>query len=228
MKKIQSDWRNIGHVPRKDSDKIWKQFKGACNAYFDRLKAERNKSNEVEEAAFNTKQELLSVVQNIRLKGEQKEDLNTIKDYINQWKTIGRVPSNKRHIESDFNKALDDLFGKLDINKNEAEMIKFENKIQDLASASDSRLIDNEQNFIRKKLDEIRGEINQLENNLQFFSNVDSNNPLVKDVHKNISKHKDHLALWQKKYSTLKDIRHTIESETEKVDTPTTNEEENS
>ena len=37
MKKIQADWKKIGHVPRKDSDKVWKQFKKACNHYFDRM-----------------------------------------------------------------------------------------------------------------------------------------------------------------------------------------------
>jgi hypothetical protein len=27
MKKIQDEWKQIGHVPRKYSDKIWKEFK---------------------------------------------------------------------------------------------------------------------------------------------------------------------------------------------------------
>ena len=216
MKKIQSDWRNIGHVPRKDSDKVWNQFKGACNTYFDRIKAERNKSSEIEETAFNTKATLLDELKTITLKGEQKEDLTTIKDYINQWKTIGRVPGNKRSIENDFNTALDGLFSKLDLNKTEAEMIKFENKIQDFATASDSRLLDNEQVFIKKKMDEVRGEINQLENNLQFFSNVKADNPLVKDVHKNIAKHKDMLSLWQNKYKTIKNVRTSLEAEAQK------------
>src|SRR5690554_450325 len=48
MKKIQNDWKKIGHVPRKDSDKIWKEFKDACNHYFDRLHARRNKGSEEE------------------------------------------------------------------------------------------------------------------------------------------------------------------------------------
>lgn len=215
MKRIQNDWRNIGHVPRKDSDKIWKQFKNACNHFFDRIKEERNKSSEVEETAFNNKENLLNEINSLKLKGDQKEDLEAIKTFINQWKTIGRVPSNKRTIENDFNKALDNLFSQLDLNKDEAEMIKFENKIQDFASASDSRLLDNEQNFIRKKLDDVRGEIIQLENNLQFFSNVDSKNPLVKDVHNNIAKHKAHLSLWQTKYKTLKAIRKANEPKVE-------------
>ena len=45
MKKIQSDWKKIGHVPRKDSDKIWKQFKTACNAYFDRMNTVREQGS---------------------------------------------------------------------------------------------------------------------------------------------------------------------------------------
>ena len=94
-------------------------------------------------------------------------------------------------------------------------MIKFETKIQDFATASDSRLLDNEQNFIRKKIDEISGEINQLENNLQFFSNVDSKNPLVKDVHKNIAKHKEGLSIWEEKYKTIKQLRAENEASNE-------------
>ncbi|WP_291123526.1 DUF349 domain-containing protein, partial [Flavobacterium sp. UBA6046] len=38
MKKIQEEWKQIGHVPRKYSDKIWAEFKEACNNYFDKLK----------------------------------------------------------------------------------------------------------------------------------------------------------------------------------------------
>ena len=52
MKKIQSDWKSIGHVPRKDSDKIWEQFKSACNHYFDRLHQTRNAANKDEVEAF--------------------------------------------------------------------------------------------------------------------------------------------------------------------------------
>src|SRR5690606_29975404 len=52
MKKIQGDWKRIGHVPRKDSDKIWKQFKAACNHYFDRVHQLRNAASAEEEQAL--------------------------------------------------------------------------------------------------------------------------------------------------------------------------------
>jgi hypothetical protein len=204
MKKIQGDWKRIGHVPRKDSDKIWKQFKSACNHYFDRIHAERNAASEEEENAYTQKETLLTEFKDIKLAGEQKEDLETIKGCIAKWKEIGRVPSKKRKIESDFNATLDQLFSTLDMNKTEVEMIKFENKLQDLASASDSKHLDNERLFISKKVSEIKGEINQLENNLQFFNNVKSDNPLVKSVHDNIKKHKDSLDIWQAKLKKIK------------------------
>ena len=53
-------------------------------------------------------------------------------------------------------------------------------------------------------MDEIKSEINQLENNLQFFSNVEEDNPLVKEVNKNIDKHKAALKTWNAKYSKIK------------------------
>lgn len=204
MKKIQSDWKKIGHVPRRDSDKIWKQFKGACNAFFDRMHAERNEANKELMVAYEQKATMLEDLKNLELSGNPEEDIKTIKEKITAWKAIGHVPQHKRYIDGKFNKALDALFGKLDMDKAKLEMIKFENKLENLSQPNDTRLLDNEQNFIRKKISEIKGEINQLENNMQFFSNVDESNPLVRDVIKNIEKHKNGLTVWQEK---LKKVR---------------------
>ncbi|MDG5491474.1 DUF349 domain-containing protein [Psychroserpens sp. SPM9] len=206
MKKIQNDWKKIGHVPRKNSDKIWKQFKGACNAYFDRLHAERNEANKELMAAYEEKSALLEDVKTLSLSGKPEKDIETIKEKIASWKAIGHVPQNKRYIDSKFNKALDSLFDKLDMDKAKLEMIKFENKLESLSQPNDTRLLDNEQNFIRKKISEVKSEINQLENNMQFFSNVDESNPLVKDVIKNIEKHKKGLSVWEEKLKKIKDM----------------------
>ncbi|WP_299274217.1 DUF349 domain-containing protein [uncultured Psychroserpens sp.] len=206
MKKIQSDWKKIGHVPRRDSDKIWKEFKGACNAYFDRLNAERNEANKELMAAYEQKSALLEEVNALKLSGKPEADIKSIKEKISAWKAIGHVPSNKRYIDGKFNKALDGLFGQLDMDKTKLEMIKFENKLESLSQPNDTRLLDNEQNFIRKKISEVKGEINQLENNMQFFSNVDESNPLVKDVIKNIEKHKQGLLIWQEKLKKIKSM----------------------
>lgn len=206
MKKIQSDWKKIGHVPRKDSDKIWKQFKAACNYYFDKLHAERNAANKVNLDAFNKKYELLDTLKDLKISGNKEKDLATITDIISKWNSFGKVPNDKRYIEGKFNKALDEIFSSTKIDKNEIELIKFENKLEDLNDENNQRNLDNERNFIRKKIDEVKGQINQLENNLQFFTNVEDDNPLVKEVHNNIKEHKNTLKLWKTKLSKIKEL----------------------
>ena len=205
MKKIQNDWKKIGHVPRGDSDKVWKQFKNACNHYFDRMHSQRKAENQHLYDAFDKKVKLLEGIKNLELKGDNKESIETLKSKISEWKTIGHVPQNKRYIDGKFYKAIDEAFGKLKMDKAKLEMVKFESKLENLANNdNDTRLLDNEQNFIRKRIGEVQSEITQLENNLQFFSNVDESNPLVKDVIKNIDRHKKELDTWKAKLTKIK------------------------
>ncbi len=206
MKKIQADWRKIGHVPRKESDKIWKRFKDACNSYFDKIHAQRNELNKEEEEAYTKKQNHLSALKELELSGDPKVDIDVIKSNINTWKSLGRVPYNKRSIETDYNKVLDSLFEKLNMSRKETEMVKFENKVNSMTNQGDDRALRNEQNFIRKKIDEVKGEIRQLENNLLFFKNAKDDNPLVKEVRKNIAKHNDALDTWKDKLNKLKQL----------------------
>ena len=206
MKKIQNDWKKIGHVPRKDSDKIWNQFKKACNHYFDRLTSERKEANKEQFEAFDKKAQLLDSLKDLKLTGNPEVDVETIKQKIEEWKAIGHVPQNKRFIDGKFNKAIEALFGKLKMDKTEVEMIKYENKLENLSQPDDTRLLDNEHNFIRKKIDEVKAEINQLENNLQFFTNADETNPFVKEVMKNIDNHKNNLHIWEEKLKKVKGL----------------------
>ncbi|WP_346882032.1 DUF349 domain-containing protein [uncultured Algibacter sp.] len=206
MKKIQNDWKKIGHVPRKDSDKIWKQFKAACNHYFDRINANRNAASLEQLDVYNKKNELLNSLKDLKLPTDKDAGIEAIKMQIATWKTLGRVPNDKRYIEGKFQKAIDELLSGLNMDKNEVEMIKYENKLDALNSSDDKRNLDNERSFIRKKIDDVKGQINQLENNLQFFTNVNDDNPLVKEVHTNIKKHKEDLDLLKAKLRKIKDL----------------------
>jgi hypothetical protein len=207
MKKIQSDWRNIGHVPRKDSDKVWKKFKNACNHYFDRVHAQKNEANKEELVHYEAKKVLLESFANFILTGDHKADIGAIKKNISEWKKIGRVPYNKKNIEQDFSKALDGAFAKLDLDKKDMELIKFENKLNTMVSQEDERKLQNEQFYISKKIEESKNEIRQLENNLGFFKHVDDSNPMVKEVHSNIARHKEQLEIWSAKLSKVRSAR---------------------
>ena len=209
MMKIQDEWKTIGHVPRKNSDIIWKEFRGACNAYFENLKEQRSEVNQEEELAFAKKQELLEAVKAVELVGEHKADLDTIKSHIESWKAVGHVPRNKRHIDGKFNKVLDGLFEKLNVSRKDSEMLRFNNRVEHLAGEDGGRKLENEKIFIMRKIEEIQNEIFQLENNIQFFANAKNakkENPIVAEVRKNIEKHKESMDIWKDKLKQLRQI----------------------
>ncbi|MCM4153159.1 DUF349 domain-containing protein [Arenibacter sp. N53] len=218
LKRIQNEWKKIGHVPRKYSDKIWKEFKTACNHYFDRFHALKNEAHKEEAENFERKNACLENLKSFELSGDKDKDLTAIKEFISEWKEAGRVPFNKKSINAKFNKILDALFKKLNVNRQEAELLKYGNKIQQLANNDNDYAISNERTFIRRKIDESKSEIRQLENNLQFFSNASEDNPLVKEVIKNINNHKDSLATWKAKLKKLNILENNLMKEVDEAE----------
>ncbi|WP_431244925.1 DUF349 domain-containing protein [Flavobacterium sp. P21] len=209
MKQIQEEWKQIGHVPKKYSDKIWKEFKDACNHYFDKLKEHKSEENADEVVAFDNKKAYLDILRAYQLTGDHKTDLDAIKQHIEIWKGYGKVPFSRRHIEGKFNKILDALFEKLSLSKKESEMMRFSNRIDSLSDSNDTRKLDNEKIFIMRKIEEVQNEIFQLENNIQFFTNTKNakkENSIVLEVRKNIAIHKESLELWKDKLKQLRNL----------------------
>jgi hypothetical protein len=209
MKQIQEDWKKIGHVPRKYSDKIWNEFREACNHYFDKLKEHKSVENVDEVEAFDKKKAYLETLREFQLTGDHKTDLDAIKLHIETWKNFGKVPFPRRHIEGKFNKILDALFEKLSLSKKDTEMMRFSNRMENLSESNDTRKLDNEKIFLMRKIEEVQNEIFQLENNIQFFTNTKNakkENSIVLEVRKNIAIHKESLDVWKEKLKQLRNL----------------------
>jgi hypothetical protein len=209
MKQIQEEWKKIGHVPRKYSDKIWNEFREACNHYFDKLKEHKSVENVDEVEAFDKKKAYLETLREFQLTGDHKTDLDAIKLHIETWKNYGKVPFPRRHIEGKFNKILDALFEKLSLSKKDTEMMRFANRMENLSESNDTRKLDNEKIFLMRKIEEVQNEIFQLENNIQFFTNTKNakkENSIVLEVRKNIAIHKESLDVWKEKLKQLRNL----------------------
>ncbi|WP_095070448.1 DUF349 domain-containing protein [Tenacibaculum jejuense] len=201
MKRIQADWKKIGHVPRKYSDEIWNRFKAACNAYFDRLNAHRDGVSQEQEAIVSEKKKFLD-----DFKALEGLTIEQVQEYIQKWRALGPLPRNARHLDGKFNKAVDESLAKLNLGREEIELMKFKNVVDGYLAQEDYRKLDSEQFFIRKKITETVREMQQLENNLSFISNATEDNPLVQNVRKGIQGFKDELDIWQMKLDYLKKL----------------------
>ena len=199
MKKIQADWKKIGQVPRKFSDDIWKRFKAACNHYFDRYHNRQDNLNKEQQAFIEEKKIYLEEIKKI-----EKATIEEINEFIKKWRDFGDTPRSVRHLESKFYKQIDKLLEGLSLSKDEIAMLKYKNLIDGLRAQGNVHKLNSEQLFVRKKIDEINKEIQQLENNLSFFSNANEDNPLVVNVRANIDTYKDEINIWKQKLDFIK------------------------
>ena len=201
MKKIQADWKKVGHVPRKFSDDIWNKFKAACNFYFDRYHQQKDAVSNEQQAVVDSKKAFLE-----SLKEDQTQTKESVLEAIDTWKELGQLPRNVRHLDGKFNKQIDRLVESLSLDKKEISMLKFTHVVDGLAVNEDFRKLDSEQLFVRKKIDEVVKEMQQLENNLGFFSNAKDDNPLVLNVKNRVAEFKEDLDIWKEKLKYLKKL----------------------
>lgn len=201
FKKIQSDWKKIGHVPRKFSDDIWNKFKSSCNYYFDRYHNQKNALSDEQKEIIGHK---IAFVEALKVEDYTTKD--TITNLMESWSQLGSTPRGSKAVDLQFNKFVDGILSKLSLDKSEIVLLKFKNIINGYLANNDIRKLDSELVFVRKKIDESVREIQQLENNLSFFSNASDDNPMVKNVHKNIDTFKNGLKAWKDKLAYIRSL----------------------
>nr|WP_314994578.1 DUF349 domain-containing protein [uncultured Capnocytophaga sp.] len=215
IQKIQEDWKQIGAIPRKLSNAMWEEFREACNHYFDRLHKERKHQHKQENADIEQKKALLDQLKAFVLTGNQEEDVKVLENFQEKWNSLGKLPERLRVIDTRFNKIMSAIYKKLNFDKKQIELIKYNNKLEHMPN--DDNALAKEEIFVRKKIDDIRKDILQLENNLQFFTNVDEKHPLMREALKSIHEQHEALALWEDK---LKELRLREKKEEEEVLAP--------
>ena len=185
FKRIQGEWKQIGPVPRKHSDKIWKQFRVACNLFFENKRSHFDKRKEEENENLRLKTELINEIS--EFKSEDKDTgIKKIKEFQLRWKEIGFVPiGDKDKIGDEYGAAVDKLFEQMGIDKSKEVSIKFSDKIQALENADEDRIW-GEIGKLRSKIEEKTKEMNLWKNNLGFFANNKGSEKMREEFSKRI------------------------------------------
>ncbi|WP_194852612.1 DUF349 domain-containing protein [Nonlabens antarcticus] len=202
MKRIQAEWKKIGHVPRKDSDKIWKRFQKACNAFFDQQNSQKKADSKEEVANFDSKVAVYDKLKELLPQDDQEAMKTEVLTIMDEWSAIGRVPHSKRQLQDKFEKLVKAKLTAAGMSAVDAEMLKYSNKLESLKEG-DERDFTNERFYLRKRRDEIQDESRQLENNLQFINAKDDKNPFLVQQRKNIADLKKELDVIKEKQKQL-------------------------
>ncbi len=198
---IQKAWKEIGPVPRKYSDVIWKRFRAACDYFFEN-KAKHFSSIDGEQAEnLKKKKELLEEVREFALTGDDNADLDKLKDFQRRFTEIGHVPfRDKDAIQNDFRDLINKHFDTLRIDEKRRNLMKFKNKV---ASNTASGKGQNKNRFEREKymtkLKQMESDLALLDNNIGFFANTKNAEALIEDVNQKIAVTKEKIEFLKEK-----------------------------
>ena len=216
MKDIQSQWRTIGFVPRKLDNKFWTEFSDIHKVYFDRLKSGYQKLSPEQETLHKEK---LNHIEKLKA-AKFSNNLDTLKkeylDYWDSWQAFSRLDSSKdEKMNLSFSNTLLAVVKKVAIEKKAKKEVL--NDLNLLILQSDPDRLQQELQEARTIVNSLKSELTQLENNLEFFSNSSSENPLFKNVEKQIKSCQNKISKAQEDYIRLKQVKNSQDKSARKT-----------
>ena len=172
---LQKQWKEIGAVPRKKSEQLWKRFRAACDEFF----AARDKNAKPENDFYGNlkaKQRLIEEIKAYELKGDES-DADAMAEFQKRWNEIGFVPFKEK---DNVAKAYKEALAKFPSNR-------------PARRSRPARPQLSEKDRLIQQYNALEQDIVTYENNIGFFSMSKNSEPLIKQMQEKIAKSKEEL-----------------------------------
>lgn len=205
FKQLQEDWRNVGPVPEKDKNELYKHFKSACDHFFNQRRDQSKKAEEQFEINYQEKLKLCDQV--IALSKGKTIDLDEVLDLIDKYMEIGFVPRKVvKKMHARFDEAVSSVKSSAALSaedKVEFDMQVQLNKLK--GSPHGNRKINRKEQAIRRKIQTIENDINTYKTNIEFFASSKTADKLKLEMNQNIEKAEDEIDQLKKQLQILKE-----------------------
>ncbi|MDP2724119.1 MAG: DUF349 domain-containing protein [Bacteroidales bacterium] len=202
---LQKEWKKIGPVPRKHSDKIWKRFRAACDMFFERKSAHFKNQHGFEEDNLKKKQELVAKITGYEIQKDKSANMETLNGFQREWVEIGHVPFQmKDKVQHEYREAIDKLMNKLDLSRMEATASDFRNKVELMKTGPEAdRRLYKERNVLVAKMKHLQDDVMLWENNIGFFANSKQATKLKMEFENKIDRAKKELEVLKEQLKML-------------------------
>ena len=182
--KLQKDWKEIGPVPRKQSERSWKRFRKACDHFFNRKTEFFTDLDTSYEDNLKAKLAIIEELEKFEPGSDVQAAFERLKELQRKWTDIGFVPFNmKDEITSKYRNALNKEFDKLKIGDEDKTILKYKTKLDNLkANPKASRKVRNERDKFFTKIKQLEGDIVLWENNIGFFAKSANAQTMIREV----------------------------------------------
>lgn len=186
---LQARWKEVGAVSRRHSDVVWKRFRAACDAFFERKAAHFASVDNEHEQNLQQKLALLEEMEAADVKAGGYE---VIRAFQRRWGEIGFVPiKQKDAIQKRYKAAVDHLFEMLRGSERDRSMGRFREKLSTMKGGE--RRMQNERERLYNKVRQLEQEIALLENNIGFFSKSKNAESLIAEVRQKIERAREEM-----------------------------------
>ncbi len=205
--KLQADWKEVGYVSKKQSDKLWLRFREACDKFFERKSQDYKNRKENENENIAKKEALIQAVKEFSFTEDKQHNLDVIKDFQRQWSEVGYVSTNERNrLYAEFRKAIDAHFDKLQSDSIESNLNNFKMKLD---SSDGKRNVSREKKEFLDQIQKLQNDLNVWENNLGFLASSKQADLLKAEFDKKIEKAKAEIQLLKAKVKLLEESEKT-------------------
>lgn len=206
--KLQKEWKEIGPVPRKYSEKIWKRFRKACDYFFTRKSEYFAGLDTSYEDNLKAKEAIIAELESFEPGNDVTEAFNRLKELQKKWTDIGFVPFNrKEEINNTYRNALNKQFDKLKIGEEDKSLLKFKTKIETIKSNPKTlRKLGNDREKFVSKIKQLESDIVLWENNIGFFTKSSNADTMIKEVEEKIKNAKKLIKALEEKVRLIDQI----------------------
>ncbi|MDQ3072093.1 MAG: DUF349 domain-containing protein, partial [Bacteroidota bacterium] len=206
--RLQDEWKKIGPVPPKYSEKIWKQFIATCDSFFKKLNEQHGEQKKEMQENLRLKNELIEKVKQLADEDKPEDLQGKIRQFQDDWASIGFVPfKEKDKIRKEFFDSLNVLISKVRGKTGDrgGDRLEYSARVQNWAN-EDPRggRLQQEERKLQRDLKHIEGEISTLENNMAFFKNSKSADVFKDNIEKQIDQLRQKMKEFQEKLQVIR------------------------
>lgn len=185
---LQDQWKKSGPVHEKQSDKIWKRFRAACDTFFNRKAGHFEHQVNEQKENLAAKTALLTKLDELKSKDNVEEVLAEVKSIQAEWNRIGFVPmAQKEEMQKRYNEALNAIYGAFKMVKDEMRAKEQSSQYELMAASGDGKFrLQKEERFLMDKIRKLKGELATEQNNMGFFANSKNASSFIQQIENNL------------------------------------------
>ena len=192
---LQKQWKEIGAVPRKKSEQLWKRFRAACDSFFNERDAQAKPENDYY-GNLKAKKALIEEIKAYELSEDAAANLAAAKEFAAKWQGIGFVPfKEKENIQAAYNEAFKSKFPDFNARPQRGG---------GRASGGQKKTL-SEKDRLVQQYGKLQQDIVTYENNIGFFSASKNSEPFIRQMQERIDAAKQELKALEAKIRTIEE-----------------------